>query len=92
MVRGVLRSLPRPRGRLSLEPSDPCEPEPYESRPSIVSSGVKGRVGTRKSRQSSIYPERQILALRCSTEVHDHSIPNFAITEGSGSLGACTPE
>ena len=26
------------------------------------------------------------------TEVHDHSTPNFAITEGSGSLGACTPE
>ena len=45
----------------------PCEPEPYESRPAIVSSGVKGRVGTRKIRQSSMHAARQILTPRCMT-------------------------
>ena len=67
---------------------DPCKPNPYESRQTIVSSGVKGRVGTRKN-STEFYACRKADP---HTEVHDHSTPNFAITEGSGSLGACTPE
>ena len=61
-------------------PSDPCEPEPYESRSEMASTSVKGRVcATQKPTEFYVCRKADPHA-----EVHDHSIPYFTITKGVG--------
>ena len=77
MVRGVLGDPP---GVHRTEPSDSCEPGPYESRTAMASTSVKGRVcATQKPTEFYVCRKADPHA-----EVHDHSIPNFTITKGVG--------